>query len=81
MNIYIYTALLLNMYMYETLSIVIFRSGMAEGAYYVKVKVDGILVADADMCKPNGPQSSNCRFEVSLMFVSVFFICLISVEK
>jgi hypothetical protein len=38
---------------------------MVEGVYYVKVKVDGVLIPDEDMCKPEGPQSENCKFEVS----------------
>ena len=43
----------------------LFRPGMVEGVYDVKVTVDGVLIPIENMCQPRTPASDKCQFEVN----------------
>ena len=45
----------------------LFRPGMVEGVYDVKVTVDGVLIPIENMCQPRTPASDKCQFEVNNM--------------
>ena len=51
----------------------LFRPGMVEGVYDVKVTVDGVLIPIENMCQPRNPASDKCQFEVNCIKLKTCF--------
>ena len=52
----------------------LFRPGMVEGVYDVKVTVDGVLIPIENMCQPRTPASDKCQFEVNCIKLKTWVI-------